>query len=97
MIDGTEKERKKEKEREKDNMYIYIYLTLPVTLVMSLDSTNHIKLTISNLRPVTSFYIIDSPFTMYILGFRQSYDKLVDTVGETIYIYRERERDSEKE
>ena len=60
------------------------YLTLPLTLVMSLDSTNHIKLTISNLRPVTSFYIIDSPFTMYILGFRQSYDKLVDTVGETI-------------
>ena len=31
-------------------------------------------------------YIIDSPFTMYILGFRQSYDKLVDTVGETVNV-----------
>ena len=62
------------------------YLTLPVTLIMSLDSSNRIVLTISNLRPVTSFYVIDSPFTMYILGFRQSYDKLIDTVGETVNV-----------
>ena len=53
---------------------------------MSLDLSNRIVLTISNLRPVTSFYVIDSPFTMYILGFRQSYHKLIDTVGETVNI-----------
>lgn len=61
-----------------------MYVFLPFVIVVSVVSaTNRIRIQVSGTRPIT-FTIIDTNLSLYILGLRAEYDKLVDMGGETI-------------
>ena len=68
------------------NNKIIMWLNTPyvVTLVL-VPATNRLRLNISGTRPIT-FSIVNTHLSMYILGFRSEFDKLVDTGTETITI-----------
>ena len=62
------------------NMYVFQPFVIVLSVVVA---TNRIRIGISGTRPIT-FTIIDTNLSLYILGFRSEFDKLVDMGTETI-------------
>ena len=61
------------------NMYVFQPFVIVLSVVVS---TNRIRIGISGTRPI-NFTIVDTNLSLYILGLRSEFDKLVDTGTET--------------